>query len=587
MEKLINIEINYNIDLFIFIINKLSSLFELLDGEFFIKNNFIRHILINKNEKNNWNNDIIIYTNYENEIFIIKYINDLEKILKSQNIKIELREKYFIKFILNINDLNFTIILKKRNVQYDYIFEINQIEYNIQKKILINIKTQKTYNFIEFNIIENLKNELLIFNSEPELFKIIEKNPLIIFELIELDFVYPFLKFQTEINNILLNFNTLLKTDKKFIKLIKKIFTNDNELIFYGKIINFAHYLEEINTYSLYIKYLMSNYNIFINIISGLKINIIIYELFDNNYFKDFICGLIYQYLFYKKKEIYKIKKPHNKNDLDLLDVFLSNNEINNEIQNETNDNFTNDINLLDKSKYYSLKILKELSKSYTKFENLINILPLNCDEQKYIKIFYNINIILYSELKNIKTHHYLKLAYIIKKFHFAPKELLKQIIYIFNNIIKLKSLDNFYLINDNFLNMINSQILNNYIFQKMTNIPKIKKNFENELDCIDIIDYQDAFILFIEFIYKNKSYYVEDDITLIDFFDSIFDSIICDMRSYRILQNEKRRKNEIKEKDKKKSKSKSKYKIVKSIGMNILPENDIEKIDNVNNIND
>ena len=120
-----------------------------------------------------------------------------------------------------------------------------------------------------------------------------------------------------------------------------------------------------------------------------------------------------------------------------------------------------------------------------------------------------------------------------------------------------------------------------------MTNIPKIKKNFENELDCIDIIDYQDAFILFIEFIYKNKSYYVEDDITLIDFFDSIFDSIICDMRSYRILQNEKRRKNEIKEKDKKKSKSKSKYKIVKSIGMNILPENDIEKIDNVNNIND
>jgi hypothetical protein len=111
-----------------------------------------------------------------------------------------------------------------------------------------------------------------------------------------------------------------------------------------------------------------------------------------------------------------------------------------------------------------------------------------------------------------------------------------------------------------------------------MTIIPKINENFKNKTDCIDIHDFQDTFILFIEFIYKNKLDYSEDEPDLLEWFDTVFEASLCDMRSYRVFKNEKRKKKEKKIKKEKKLQKeikKNKYKIVKktSLGDNVVTE--------------
>jgi hypothetical protein len=153
--------------------------------------------------------------------------------------------------------------------------------------------------------------------------------------------------------------------------------------------------------------------------------------------------------------------------------------------------------------------------------------------------------------------------------------------------MINREGYNKYFIIQNNFINIVSSQVLNNYIFKAMTNIPKIKTNFENNTDCINITDYQDAFVLFIEFIYKNKNNYSENEPELLDFFDSVLESGICDMRSYRVLKNESRRKKEKKLKKIKKiqkeqkEQKKSQYRIVKKNSMGDL--NESSETDNIN----
>jgi hypothetical protein len=269
---------------------------------------------------------------------------------------------------------------------------------------------------------------------------------------------------------------------------------------------------------------------------------------------------------------------------MDLLELFIEGN--NQRDENVCIEYEFNEIGLLDKEKFKSLKYLKEMTKTFVKFENLIRMIPISLTDQIWIRHFYNLNMILYLELEDIRKHHALKLAYIIRRFHFVPKELVEKSISIFNHIINRKGYDKYFLVENNFINMLVSKKLNDYIYGKMTNIPKIKTNFENNVDCIDITDYQDSFILFIEFIYKSIKDYSENKQDLIDVFDSVIEAGICDMRSYRIFKNDLRRKKDKKNKKKRKEKKeqkKNKYKIVKNNSLNDLDE--IEKLNSEENI--
>jgi hypothetical protein len=533
----------------------------------------------------------------------------LSEILKLQEITILEKNETHIKFVLNISDKNFTFIIKEKNTLCDYVshFEINQLEYDIKNNLLINNLTKGTY-LIDDLRLDNIKKLDLFcdlnIGSENKYNYILEQtqfNPFIIFELIELLVNFPNFFNVIEVNNFLLNLNGLLDTRSNFVKSIKKISDNDDELIFYKRLIKFAYHLEENGLYSMYIKYLVCQYNSLITVITGVKIDEKLFNLFDNLCMRDIICVLIFQYLIYKKRGIFKkIKKSDKKNDkknVDLMDIFMDATNGNDNDGDNDNDNYNdgdnkidfniNDFSLLDKYKFKSLKSLKESAKNLIKFENLIKMVPIDLKDQIQIKQFYNINMLLYTELKDTRKHHTLKLAYIIKRFHPVSKELLEKIILLFNHVIINKKYDKYFLIQNNFVNIIKSKVLNDWMFKKMTLIPEIKKKFDNDADCIDIMDYQDTFILFIEFIYKNKPNYLETEDEITECFESVFEAELCDMRSYRIFKNEVRRKKEKKAKKAKKEKKeqkKSKYKIIKKNVLNNLKEdNESNDDDNQN----
>jgi hypothetical protein len=555
--------------------NKLYDLLISIDIDFYLNNNFMRYILFYDDITYIWKYEIIIYLDKEHETHLTHYINMIDKILIENNINIVLKDKKTLKFILDIDNNYYTFVIKNRNNEniYNFFFEINQFEYNIKKKLLVNIFTKKTY-LLDDEYIINIKNfDFLNINDidekQEKIIKLTKNNPLIILELLELLLNFPFHFNVKELNYYIINLNTILNTNIKYSKYIKHKYNNDDELLLYKEMINFAYNLQENNMFEIYSKYLIEKYENLVNLIFSIKINKNILKEFNVIYLKDFICFLLYQHLIYSKRKLFKLKKNTKEinNDVDLLDTFIEENIIN----IENNDD---DFNLLDKKKFKSLKILKEITKIFVKFENLIKLVPLNSDDQNYIKNFYNFNIVLYAKLIDMLKHHTLKLAYIIKKFYFAPKDLIIKSVNIFNNILSDKSYDKKFIISDNFLVMINSPLLNDYIFKKTSNIPTIKFNFNKNIDYIDIIDYQNVFILFIEFIYKNKKDYSENIFLLEDFFDVVFDSCICEMRSYRILKNEDRRKKEKKLKKIKKEQKNIKYKITNKNTLPTLEEN-------------
>jgi hypothetical protein len=574
-------------NLYMDIIDKLNNILSQSEQDFLLNNNFTRHMLILGDIPIFWPYDIIIHIKFSHEKYYAYWLDNLVEKIKLQEITILEKSKKYLKFILNISDKNYTFVIKERNniCDYDSHFEINQLEYDIKKKLLVNNLTNNLYsvddphisNIINFDLFSDLNIDLNTkYNYIVEQTQI---NPFIIFELIELLVVFSNFFNIIEVNNFLLNLNSLLKTQKSFVKSIRKICEKDDELIFYKRLIKFAYYLEENGLYYIYIQYLLNQYPSLITIIVGVEINIELFNLFDNLNVRDIIYLLIFQHLIYPKKRIFKKGKKNVKRereldldfDLDLMDLFMDGN--NNNLESL---DLMNEFSLMDKSKFKSLRFLKEAAKTFIKFDNLIKMIPIDLKDQTLIKQFYNINILLYTELKDSKMHHSLKLAYIIKRFHLVPRELLEKIVIIFNYVIAKKKYDKNLLIQNNFINIITSKVLNDWMFKKMTFIPNIKKNFENNIDCIDIMDYQDTFILFIEFIYKNKHDYLETDNEIMDFFDSVFEASICDMRSYRIFKNDARRKKEKKIKKAKKEKKeqkKSKYKIVTQSILNNLEE--------------
>lgn len=566
---------------YVIMMEYLKELFSSINCDFVISNNVIRHIIVYGDISPLWQNEIIIYFNNKNLYFPV-YIEKIIESLKLKNINIVEQNKKYIKFSLKIIDTIYRFIIKERNITYNYFFEINKLEYDIGKNAIINISNNNTWKINDEKILKlrdlNFFLEMEnIIDKNNDLINYLSNNSLIIFELIEMLLCFPNYFTITEIKNFFINFNQLLQKKNKFTKKIKNSYSNDDDLVLYKVLIKFLYNLEENELFNIFIKYMIDNHSIFVNLISNIDIDKELFKIFDVYNVRDFICLIVFQYLIYKKRKIYKKKVKNNKEVDDLLDIFMNNSSQTSDAGNRISDDLL-DLNMLDKNKFSSLKYLKETAKKFSKFENLLKLVFIKEEDEHFIKNFYNINMLLYTDLKNITKHHNLKIAYIIRRFHFTNEKLLLKIVNIFNSIIKYKKYDDRFIINKNFINIITSQKLNNYIFKKMTMIPKINENLKNNIDCVDILDFQDTFILFIEFIYKNKLDYSENEPDLIEWFDAVFEASLCDMRSYRVFKNEKRKKKEKKIKKEKKLQKeikKNKYKIVNktSLDNNIVTE--------------
>ena len=572
------------INIFTLLVDKLNDILEETKFKIFINNNLIRHIIIMGNIPTYWDNIIIMYLNKPYNLRFDNCINIIADSLIKNNIKILIQDKFSIKFIISILEKDYTILIKERNemYNYEYFFDINNLEYDIQKRQIVNKINNTYYNFDNLLIIEwgklNFLGSLGVKNDKNEIIiNQFKNNPMSIFELLELFMLFKNNFNDVDIINFMTKLNDLFYKKSDLCKILRKIVEDDNELFLYKKILNYSYSLEEQNLFVEYSKFLIEKYYNFVIIITNTDIDEKLFNLFDIKYLRDFICLLIFQFLIYKKRKIYKIRKKHNSERIDLLESFI-----------DESDEKINEFNMLDKRKLQSLEILKESSKDFVKFDGLIKLIPFTLEDQIDIKNFYNINIILFTNLKDTQKHHDLKLAYIIKRFHFIKKDLLVKIVNIFNYVITYKKYNNLFLIKQHFINMILCVKLNDYIFKKMTEIPKINNNFKNNIDCINILDFQDAFVLFIEFIYRNKPQYSDDEDNINEWFDTIFNSSLCDMRSYRIFENDKRKKAEKKlKKEKKENKEQKKLKIVKKTILNNLEEQSINNYEYIEINND
>jgi hypothetical protein len=571
---------------YLIIIESLRDIFKTLDYEFIISNNIIRHIIINGDISNDWNNDIIIYLDSKND-HLPKCINQIVEKFTLKNINIISKTDKSIRFNLNILDIEYAFVIKEQELitHYKYFFEINQLEYDLINNNIINRVNNGSWKMPQTEIIKLRKldffSEINVTTTKYEtIINFLAETPLIIFELIELLLCFSEYFTCIEIKNFFINLNRLLHRKSNFTKTLKKVLEIDDDFGLHKELIRFSYNLEEKKLFSTYTKYLICNHENLINLVIGLDIDIELFNIFNISYLKEFGCLMVFQYLIYSKKRIFREKIKRKPSTNDLLEIYMKEHE-NTKIEDITiNDKV--DFDMLDKKKFTSLKYLKAMGQQFLKFEGLLKMFSLPLNDEVYIKNFYNIMMLLFTELKDIKKHHNLKLAYIIKRFHYTNNESLVKAVSIFNSIIKYKQYNDVFLINDNFIKIVTSNKLNEYIYKKMTLIPKINENFKNNLDCIDIIDFQDTFILFIEFLYKNKPNYTEDELDIFELFETIFEASLCDMRSYRIFKNDKRRKKEKhlkKEKKQKKEMKISKFKIIKNTldghSENIIDEND------------
>jgi hypothetical protein len=532
------------------LILRLFAILNIPNVEFFISNHCVKYFLVNKVIPNNFT--IVIYLTKSNNLRLETCIQQLYKQLTHNNVQINKHNKRYIKFTLS--NLNFYIKERDNYVNCDYYFEINHLEYDIADKVIVNTYTKNKYVLNSEYINTIIKSSITVdwFNDCESLKKLCLSQPLVIFELIEFNLLTKPL-ITKEISDFLNNLNSMVYLEDNY--------DENDDMYFYIQLIKLMYKLEESKIYNEYINLILDKYSNLVSWIFGIKIKKDLFKIFPNKKLRDIVCVFVFQYLIYSKKSIYKnqVENP------DLLETFMK--QIDEPILNETNEfNEFNEFNILEKRKMSSLKYLKENVQLFVKFEKIISNEFFTHKDQVYIKYFYNFQLVFFTNLKQILNHHTLKVAYAIKRFHYMKNNLLVLCVKIFNHIIIKNNYNTQYLIKDNFYSLISSKKINDYIHNKLTLIPEIKKKFNEHTDCINIINYQDTLILFLEFLYINLTDYDETKFN-VEELDLIFEGCLCDMRSYCILSNEKRRKKEKKEKKQKKEKKESaekKYQIIK-----------------------
>ena len=113
------------------------------------------------------------------------------------------------------------------------------------------------------------------------------------------------------------------------------------------------------------------------------------------------------------------------------------------------------------------------------------------------------------------------------------------------------------------FLNLFDIQNLTDFEANKLINIPEIKKNYETKRDVIDIIDFQDTFGIFYEYIIRTELDFTKYSIEELD---DLFESQLSNIRSNKLLKTNDSDSDDFNKNYSKKNKSKSKkYKITSS----------------------
>ena len=132
-----------------------------------------------------------------------------------------------------------------------------------------------------------------------------------------------------------------------------------------------------------------------------------------------------------------------------------------------------------------------------------------------------------------------LKFGYIFKKYYLLTTNELNIIFTIYNKIIEFYNLNNIIDSNNYIYEMFDNKYLKEYEYNCYLTIPKIKLKFNNNIDIIDIIDFQDSFTLMYEIIYTNKFVFNSKE-DVIEICNELLNSTLSNIRSNKFIKIDK-----------------------------------------------
>ena len=507
-----------------------------ISGSTVILNNIVEHVYIDVINISNFY-EKICYANAnihnDNTIIINPYTNS--------SFSISLTKPNFNPFTLNI-------VEKKVHIFCNF-FIISRIDYVIENsKYIDNYLKMETTPELIYDDIQRFNEKDIIDKTE-----LCIKNPEIIFELIRLNTKNDISNIYSKtINKIFLEIDNMLKSDVENHMLNKIILLiNDDKMEIYKKMIEYAYCLEKYNhIYEYGLKFMETTiakllFNKFIP-------NISLYNIVKPNSVKAMLCVATLEFFILEK--------------LGNITPYKKNNE---------------NISIMNIKKINSVESLKGCNKKMSEFEKVVETLCIKDDDKKYIKNFYNIFYILFFELETRKCHD-IKIAYMIKKFCTISTDFLEMALNVYNKIIMeqicIKIKEKYLCIAHELfvpVHIVNkymkNKLITDFIMNKNTQIPIIKKNYVEKLDNISIIDFQNAFVFLIEIMLKYGLTGEEEEPCM----ETIFQSVLCDIRSYNSMNVQK----------KDKDKDKDKLKIIKTdilstfVNDNKIEENGVDEI--------
>lgn len=551
------IDKNHNL---IKILNKINLL---LDYDFRLNNETTIQLILN--------NPIIISLN--NPIILLQtktiYFNySIINIIKNNNFKIITINKNLILFSDTDDYIEyyFKIIFNNKSNNIFNIFE--SIQYNISENNLIDYKNN-LYLLKEFNIFVDIQIDTIV------------SRPILILKIISFIIETNGISIDSNIIKILNQIEKMLFIDKQIsdIFIDNLSFGNFENNLNISELTLFFYTLEDKKILDIFIKYLNKYYSKLIKIIFEQVFIDELLNIFNVNTFRNlfllygFQNNLFININIYNKKNYFENNNINNdENLLDYVNLTYNSNMCNfinmkkianlelsllsrdNNLKESIKDKYDDNI-YIDKNKLRNLKKLKKFTIIIANLDLIFNKLNIKNDDIIYIKNLYHLLLILFTKLKHNSKYYDLRIAICLKKFLIFGNKFLIIGIEIFNQILQEYNSDIKYQIDINYLNKIlsNNTIIN-YINNKMLEIPIVYKKYICKEDNINIINYQDAFIILLELIYKNKSII---EIDLNQFQCDLFNAILSDMRSNILIKS----KLSIELIDKK-HKHKSKYKI-------------------------
>ncbi len=448
---------------------------------------------------------------------ILGYIGDTLSLHAGKifNLKIEIGDKiYEVNFIFN--DL-VTDSLKLSNIYWDLY---------LKRFITIN----NSYEPIEIDYVEylNLISEEIISNILDDFIKFIS--------VVRLYFKYKLDIFKNIIDIYILK----IENDKKFKKNVKSDYSNSNE--------NFSKILQIIWEFNLdsnifeWIKFI--NSNTFVNKLINDIETFNTYGVQIDSFEKYIIILVINKskiinnsYIKYADTFVSKQLNPSKNNSNSKSKSLTKNSGFGNLLTDFASsminplENFVNQFDILFMDKLEDYKKIKNIN-IYNKIDKYCVVKSSNII---FIKASIHILNVMF-HLDNTKNYNieYLKLGYIYKRYHYLHSSMISEIFDIFEVIFKYLGFDS-YMDLEYYFSMYKNQILKNFESIKSLDIPNIKRNYENKSDTIDIIEFQDTFGLFYEFVIKNS---IDTTNYTIDDFNEIFESELENIRSNKLIEN-------------------------------------------------